>query len=658
MKKMLISFCMIFSVLTIGAQSNKTTKQPTQQDLDKALKDAQEMINMQDLPPEAKEFLKNSNLNPADITKSIQIDKATMDAYKNQPKGIINTDTIMDEEEETKMRLASIGTTFTQKIGPDGGVVTSKNGKIKLTIPKGALTKLTEIRIVETKNESPNGCGNSFNLLPDGLVFNKPVKLTLKYTHHEINGASPDALMILTETKYGDYEVDLKTSVDIYNKTVSSEIAHFSKWGFAAINKLIIMPEINGVFKGQRVKFYVSGWKVSPRQTDSKEGKLIISKHNEMMDAQEKKMWDDAMKEQDEAERVQAEADRVKAVENEKQQKQDDKEMEEYEKSHPPGSPGHVYVEFGGVEFEKVQPSVRFLVRGVQFEDSQEEVSKLGFYKVKDWKIEGDNPKVANLGTLTIIAKNLTRAIYQAPKIVSDAWLTRTVNIYVNLEVNNKSKNTPLVSKQTLQLMRRIKILEDGEFNYSLGSIDNETNDAEVTALQMTSTKYFEQLAKKQNVSIEKTPQKQDELFNTANCFMKDGKLYIASTSNAQLFGSNPVGLSLCIPNPKLGENKLTCYEGTKQDDVLIYGGKDNIEGSNTEIKRSKNSKGDCNTVETCHDVYVYLDVLDKKAGGAVIGSFSGDVYQDGDKFRTACKSSKLLTVYGKFSLTISDIQK
>ncbi len=592
MKKMLISFCMIFSVLTIGAQSNKTTKQPTQQDLDKALKDAQDLINKQDLPPEVKEYLKNSNVNPADITKSIQIDKATMDAYKNQPKGIINTDTIIDEEEEAKMRLASIGTSSTQKIGPEGGVVTSKNGKVKLTIPKGALTKLTEIRIVETKNESPNGCGNSFDLLPDGLVFNKPAKLTLKYTSNETNGTHPKALRILTKTADGDYEVDMNTTVDIYNKTVSSEINHFSNWGFASVLSLNIYPKyfVNEIIKGKTIKLHVIGWNVKPNQKETKNGKLTISKETkEMLDFVDKEGWIDK----------------------------------------------------------------RDIV---------------GFYKVKNWELKGDNPNVNNIGVLTPVSKDLIQATYTAPKIISNAWLTRIVNIFVNLDINEMYPYAKFIKDKDLQLMFRLKIVEDGELTFSV----NGTN---VTALELSSTKYAKLMKKQandnsrisdqttENGNTEGVPIVQPGLLGTVICYMKNGKLYIKSNGTQDFFGVKPyIGLTLCIPNPKIGGNTLSAHTGTDDDDAMLNGffeGDKNFTADLTQVKRNRNAKGECDYSKIYNTREIIISEFDKKIGGMVSGQFDIALFQDNEKLEDACLSSKEVSIMnGRFTLTISNIEK
>ncbi|MBP6239184.1 MAG: hypothetical protein KA536_23740 [Saprospiraceae bacterium] len=607
MKKILISFCLFIAVLAVCAQGSKNTKQPTQQDLDKALKDAQDLINKQDLPPEAKELLKNSTLNPADITKSIQIDKATMDAYKNQPKGIINTDTIIDEEEEAEMRLASIGTTSTQKIGPEGGVVTSKNGKVKLTIPKGALTKLTEIRIVETKNESPNGCGNSFDLLPDGLVFNKPAKLTLKYTSNEINGTHPKALRILTQLSDGDYEVDMNTTVDIYNKIVSSEISHFSNWGFASVVNLHIEPYIlfSEIMKGQTIKLSVKGWTVRADQKKKDEGKLLISNDTKYME-------------------------------------------DEYH---------NYFFELMNKNENKSAPEASFDNRVL-----------VGFFKVKNWELKGDNPNANNLGVLTPVSKDLNEATYTAPKIISNFFQTRIINIFVNLDINEKYPLAFLIKDKDLQLMKRVRILEDGEMNFKIGK----TN---VTALELTSTKYAKLMANKEKASASKTvAQKvtagitssltgeQKELYTSVICYIKSGKLYIKTNDKTNLMGDEPiVGLSLCISNPKEGVNILDGRVGTIDDDALLYGtfeNNDDFTADLTEVKRKKNSKGDCDYSNIYHSREFYLDVFEDKVGGVISGSFKGTVFQDGEKFDDVCESSKELFLSGKFTLTISDIQK
>ena len=272
MKKILISCFLVFSTLFAVAQGNTKNKPaPTQQDMDKALKDAQKMLD--ELPPEAKEYLKAGNVN---LPKDVKVDKATMEAYKNHPTNMVNTDTIIDEDEEAKLRLTFIGTTITKTIGPEGGVITSKNGKISLDFPNGALLKNTEISIVESNNEAPNGCGNSFNLLPDGLIFPKPVKLTLKYTKNEINGTGPEALRVIAQRSDGDYEADMNTTIDVYTRTIKSDIFHFSKWGFAASYKLYIEPEIKYLIKGQTIKLKVEGWTVSPNEKETVRGKLII----------------------------------------------------------------------------------------------------------------------------------------------------------------------------------------------------------------------------------------------------------------------------------------------------------------------------------------------------------------------------------------------
>ncbi|MFH0762755.1 MAG: hypothetical protein V1925_02570, partial [Candidatus Omnitrophota bacterium] len=78
-------------------------------------------------------------------------------------------------------------------IGPAGGVVTSPDGKVKVTIPSGALTTPTQIRILRVTNASlPAPAGKALlsavDCKPYGLVFAKTVKITYTLDQAEIPG--------------------------------------------------------------------------------------------------------------------------------------------------------------------------------------------------------------------------------------------------------------------------------------------------------------------------------------------------------------------------------------------------------------------------------------------------------------------------------------
>src|SRR5690606_16742516 len=77
------------------------------------------------------------------------------------------------------------GGTGMESIGPDGGEVTSRDGRLTLIIPEGALDEPTEITIdaLETRDlgdefeELVDALGETmaYELGPDGLEFNEPI---------------------------------------------------------------------------------------------------------------------------------------------------------------------------------------------------------------------------------------------------------------------------------------------------------------------------------------------------------------------------------------------------------------------------------------------------------------------------------------------------
>ncbi|MEI8047744.1 MAG: hypothetical protein WCI92_10235 [Bacteroidota bacterium] len=561
MTKILLTYFLVFSVLIACAQGNTKSKpEPTQQDMDKALKDAQKMIDQ--LPPEAKEYLKASH---TELPKDVKIDKSTMDAYKNRPKNIVNTDTIIDEEVEAELRLASIGTTITKTIGPEGGVITSKNGKISLNFPQGALIKNTDISIVESNNEAPNGCGNSFNLLPDGLSFPKPVKLTLKYTNNEINGSGPEALRVIAQRSDGDYEADMNTTLDVYTKTISSAIFHFSKWGFAAGYKLYIEPEIKYLIKRQTITLRVVGWTVSPDKKETAAGKLII-----------------------------------------KNIKQTTYLSDLTDRSTQKNLPNPGYAGFNG------------------------------FYKVAKWDLLGVSHDKSLLGKITPITDDLTMVTYTTPKIISGGFLLRKAIITVVLEPNKLDDHT---IKKAIHLELCINIVEDGELDFSI-------NGKNIKALQQTSTKLAVKASKS---NLTGTNQEMVDCWYT-----ETGDLFIGSTClNPMQKGG--IHLSLFFSHPDTGENKLTCIKyGSWGSDYQVKMTGADFEAENYEIKREKRGSGDgCESNGFCRDFIVSLDVFDKQEGGLVTGRFSGELYQDGEDFADACKSSLKLPVKGVFTLIL-----
>src|SRR6476620_2665931 len=87
-----------------------------------------------------------------------------------------------------------VGNAQTKEIGTTGGSITSPDGRITITIPAGALSSNTPITIQPIENTTPLGIGLSYDFLPNGQQFAKPVTVTLHYNNEEMAGTAPELL--------------------------------------------------------------------------------------------------------------------------------------------------------------------------------------------------------------------------------------------------------------------------------------------------------------------------------------------------------------------------------------------------------------------------------------------------------------------------------
>lgn len=128
-------------------------------------------------------------------------------------------------------------------IGPDGGEVSSLDGKAKLIIPKGALQAFKCIKITTVDKENLEESVSEDKAIlkvveckPSGLLFNKPV--TMKYKLDEIEVPGTQVELGLYSTIDGKITFYGETSfVEADGHTVTFTMVHFST--YAAIKNLI-----------------------------------------------------------------------------------------------------------------------------------------------------------------------------------------------------------------------------------------------------------------------------------------------------------------------------------------------------------------------------------------------------------------------------------
>lgn len=131
-----------------------------------------------------------------------------------------------------------LGSAVSKAIGSAGGTLSSPDGRVTLTIPAGALAANTTISIQPIENTAPNGIGSSYDFLPNGQQFAKPITVTLRYTEAEMTGTDPGLLAFGYQNSQNAWAGKTGLQVDKAAHTVSAQIRHFSRWAFYAMFRL------------------------------------------------------------------------------------------------------------------------------------------------------------------------------------------------------------------------------------------------------------------------------------------------------------------------------------------------------------------------------------------------------------------------------------
>lgn len=159
-------------------------------------------------------------------------------AEPNQPGQETGTGTVTDVGQPE-------GALVSQTIGPEGGTLTTVDGKIKLVIPAGAVSQATTITIQAITNHSPNGIGQAFRFSPDGLQFKKPATLTFDYTNETVSANDPDMLKVAFQDTDKSWRSVPGVQVDTQKKRISVPMPHFSDWSAYEIAYLESFEIIN-----------------------------------------------------------------------------------------------------------------------------------------------------------------------------------------------------------------------------------------------------------------------------------------------------------------------------------------------------------------------------------------------------------------------------
>ncbi|HEX2394747.1 MAG TPA: hypothetical protein VHI78_05335 [Bacteroidales bacterium] len=106
-------------------------------------------------------------------------------------------------------------------IGPDGGSVSSTDGKIELAFPAGTLASMTEITIQPVTNNAPGGIGTAYRFGPPETIPSGPVTLKFHYNENDVAGSLPMFLGLAVQKEDGMWYPYRHQVIDTVERTIT-----------------------------------------------------------------------------------------------------------------------------------------------------------------------------------------------------------------------------------------------------------------------------------------------------------------------------------------------------------------------------------------------------------------------------------------------------
>jgi hypothetical protein len=133
-----------------------------------------------------------------------------------------------------------VGNIVTKTIGKTGGSIASADGNAELIFPSGALDNDKSISIQAVTNQAPNGVGNAYRFLPEGIKFLQPVTLKFHYTAKDLASTLADLMGIAFQDSTGGWWRVNNFINDSVNRVISAPIKHFTD--YTSFDILFINP--------------------------------------------------------------------------------------------------------------------------------------------------------------------------------------------------------------------------------------------------------------------------------------------------------------------------------------------------------------------------------------------------------------------------------
>jgi len=123
-------------------------------------------------------------------------------------------------------------------IGPEGGTVTSSDGKASVSIPAGALAKKTVIAIKPASGVPAGNIGPAYEFLPGDINFLSPVTVSISYDESVIpSGLNESDLCVGIVVNSIWYQITPSVA-DPQNNIISSDVISFSRLGIMSTGSI------------------------------------------------------------------------------------------------------------------------------------------------------------------------------------------------------------------------------------------------------------------------------------------------------------------------------------------------------------------------------------------------------------------------------------
>lgn len=157
------------------------------------------------------------------------------------------------------------GSAVNATIGPEGGVLTSDDGRFEVEIPTGAVTAATDFSVTGIESTAGGGVGTAYRVLPNTKLA-KPATVRFYYDDADEQGSLPEAFNVSFQDENAFWRMVQNPVVDEFEGTVSVQTNHFTDWSL--IRQFEMTPAKATLKPGGTLAFGLSWCDTAPVQGD------------------------------------------------------------------------------------------------------------------------------------------------------------------------------------------------------------------------------------------------------------------------------------------------------------------------------------------------------------------------------------------------------